>query len=149
MWSTWYAFPSCWIANSIREVGSSGSRYRIKYSLVRNSWRVQVAPSRTRELCPPLYRPPCPQTEGDQDTPLRGITTKRVLEAMTHRPQAGVGCVGEGSPIEAGGAISLELAGLTQQALAHVITDEASVPNSHVPSKFFLGTYGLTRQACT
>ena len=66
---------------------------------------------------------------------------------MTHRPQAGVGGVGEESPIEAGGASSLELAGLTKQALAHVIPDEASVTNSHLPSKFLLGTYALTRQA--
>src|SRR5262249_32722278 len=45
---------------------------------------------RTRNVCPPLYRPPCPQTEGDPDRELSGITTKRVIEAMTKRPQAGV-----------------------------------------------------------
>src|SRR5262245_25815155 len=26
-----------------------------------------VAPSRTRQGCPPFYRPPCPPTEGDHD----------------------------------------------------------------------------------
>src|SRR5215510_1048755 len=93
MQSTWYVFPSCWISNSIRELGSRGSRYRIKSSLVRNSWRIQVAPSRTRQGCPPLYRPTFPQTEGDQDSMLSGITTKRVIEIVTNRPQAGVCCV--------------------------------------------------------
>src|SRR5262245_16742877 len=93
MQSTWYVFPSCWISNSIRELGSRGSKYRIKSSLVRYSWRIQVAPSRTRQGCPPLYRPPCPHTEGDQARVLSGITTKRVSEAMTNRPQAGVGYV--------------------------------------------------------
>jgi hypothetical protein len=57
-------------------------------------------------------------------------------------------CVGEESPTEAGGASSLELAGLTQQALAHVITDEASVTNSHLPSEFLRGIYALRGQAC-
>src|SRR5262249_48694457 len=75
-----------------------GSRYRIKSSLVRNICRIQVAPSGTRQGCLPLYRPPCPPTEGDQDRALSGITTKRVIEAMTNRPQAGVSCVCDESP---------------------------------------------------
>src|SRR5262249_26062849 len=69
---------------------SRRSRYGIKSSLVRKICRIQVAPSRTRQGCPPLYRPTFPQSEGDQDSMLSGITTKRVIEIVTNRPQAGV-----------------------------------------------------------
>src|SRR5262249_9125990 len=100
MQSTWYVFPSCWISNSIRELGSRGSKYRIKSSLVRYSWRIQVTPSRTSKGFPPLYRPQRPPTEGDQHHALSGITTRRVIAAMTNRPQAGVCDVCDESPTE-------------------------------------------------